>query len=496
MNLLFLSQQALDQSYHLTHYGVLNSPIKVLQIGEGNFLRGFFDWMLHEARKQGRYDGSIAVVQPRPSGAPNIEALAQQDGLYTLVMRGLQQGNIVERKEIISVFREVFDPYTNWDRFIALADEPELRFVVSNTTEAGLVYSAETLVEGKPIQSYPGKLTQFLYRRYLTYSGDPSRGLICLPCELLERNGDTLREYVLRYCEDWRLPGPFIQWVEQHNRFLNSLVDRIVTGYPSEQQAQRWFQEWGYNDHLLTTAEPYHLWVIEGEPQLAEELPFAQAGLNVWWVNDLKPYQQRKVRILNGAHTFMALLGILQGFTEVRLAMEDERLGGLIRRTVEQEIVSTMPYNQVSLLHYAGEVYERFLNPFIQHRLSDIAMNSLSKFKTRLLPSLIYELDRNPQVLPVGLTTAFASLLRYYQITKRDGEYWGTTFAGEQYQLRDDPTLLEKMAYIWAKYHDQSLNKIEVISELLACTELWDTDLNKKCHYLAENITSIMDSWE
>ncbi|GIP17306.1 altronate oxidoreductase [Paenibacillus montaniterrae] len=488
------------------------APVTVLQIGEGNFLRGFFDWMIHESRKQGLFQGSVAVVQPRPSGKPKIEELAEQDGLYTLVTRGLENGSPVERKQVITVFSSAFDPYSDWEQFFSLAKQPQLRFVVSNTTEAGLVYRQEAYSEGKPVQSFPGKLTQLLYERYIAFNGDPAKGLICLPCELLERNGDTLRECVLRYCEDWRLPQAFRSWVVEHNRFLNSLVDRIVTGYPDAKQAEQWFAEWGYEDPLLTTAEPYHLWAIEGESELEQQLPLASAGLNVLWVDDLKPFQQRKVRILNGAHTFMALLGMLKGLSEVRAAMEHDELGVLIIRTIESEIIPSLPYDQTELQTYAKQVCERFLNPFIQHRLSDITMNSLSKFQTRLLPSLKFYLQHNEafiaqkdQVgsdgesvsLPQGLAAALAALLRHYRIVKVDESgYWGQSFTGEQYLLRDDRELLIKLADIWALFHQAERSLQETVAVLLSLEELWQSNLHAAYPQLAEQITSIIEQWE
>ncbi|MCR8660589.1 tagaturonate reductase [Paenibacillus endoradicis] len=479
---------------------MIQSTIKVLQIGEGNFLRGFFDWMIYESRKQGLYDGSVVVVQPRPSGKAKIEALASQDGVYTLVTRGLENNVPIERMDQITVFGTVFDPYEHWNEFLALAELPELRIVVSNTTEAGLSYHPEQWKEGEPINSYPGKLTMLLYHRYKAFQGDPERGFICLPCELLERNGDTLRDCILRYCEDWELPADFRNWVVTHNLFLNSLVDRIVTGYPKQDQAEAWFNEWGYRDPMLTTAEPYHLWAIEGDPSLDQELPLASAGLNVLWVEDLKPYQVRKVSILNGAHTFMALYGTLHGIKEVRLAMEDSHIGDLIKRTIQNEIIPSLPYNSVELQQYAVQVYQRFLNPFIQHRLSDIAMNSLSKFKTRLLPAIQYYLaDEQFTELPKGLATASAALIRYYQISKGEAGYEGKSFDGESYILHDDPILLEQIANIWENYYSgengsSSIN--QVVSQILQIEAIWGVNMHVSNANLATQLSAILIQWE
>lgn len=492
-----LTQKMLNKEQASAYEKLSEAPVTVLQIGEGNFLRGFFDWMIHESRKQGLYDGSIAVVQPRPSGKPKIEALASQEGLYTLVTRGLENGAAVERAEVLNVFSQVFDPYSDWKRFLSLAELPELRIVVSNTTEAGLVYQPEAWIEHEPIASYPGKLTRFLYHRYEAFQGAADRGLICLPCELLERNGDTLRECILKYCDDWQLPDAFRQWVLEHNYFLNSLVDRIVTGYPKQEQAEAWFEEWGYRDPMLTTAEPYHLWAIEGDQSLAEELPLHKAGLNVLWVDNLKPYQQRKVSILNGAHTFMALYGLLQGLEEVRVTMEQEHTSELIKRTVEQEIIPTLPYEDETLKQYAREVYERFLNPFIQHRLSDIAMNSLSKFKTRLFPAIHYYLEKDAK-LPDGLATAFAALLRYYQVRKGDAGYEGRTFAGASYVPRDDQSLLEIIEQAWSNHlaTRTGASLQAAVVQLLELEALWGLNVNGHYPQIADQLTAILMRWE
>ncbi|OXS59900.1 altronate oxidoreductase [Cohnella sp. CIP 111063] len=455
-----------------------DAPVTVLQIGEGNFLRGFFDWMVHESRKQGLFRGGVAVTQPRPSGKPKIDALNGQDRLYTLVIRGLDNGEPVERREIVSVFAEAFDPYGEWERMIGLAVSPDLRFVVSNTTEAGIVYRPEALTEGEPIVSFPGKIAYLLYRRYLAFDGAADRGLLFLPCELLERNGDALQESVLKYAADWGLPEAFREWVTTANRFLNSLVDRIVAGYPDQEQAEAWFTEWGYRDDLLCVAEPYHLWAIEGEPELDELLPFASAGLNVVWTDSLEPYRERKVRILNGAHTLMTPLGILSGVEHVRELMEHETLGAFVKSTVRDEIIPSLPYPQEEMEAYANEVFDRYLNPFVRHRLYDIAMNSVSKFKVRLLPSLEHY-ARKGERIPDGLAKGLAALLRYYRVKKEGTEYRGTAFDGRSYAVRDDAEALETLAAAWGEAERTGESPEETARRLLASEKLWGQDLSQ-----------------
>lgn len=435
------------------------------------------------------------MTQPRPGGKPKIDALAEQDGLYTLVIRGLENGKSVERAEVISVFGSAFDPYSEWESFLALAENADLKLVVSNTTEAGLVYRPESLTPGQPILSFPGKLTQLLYRRFNHFNGDPARGLVCLPCELLERNGDELRSCILRYSEDWGYSEAFKEWVVMHNRFLNSLVDRIVTGYPEEAQAEAWFSEWGYSDKMLTTAEPYHLWAIEAEEALEELLPLRKAGLNVHFVEDLKPFQLRKVRILNGAHTLMTPLGLLHDMEQVREAMEHSVIGPLVRTTVETEIIPSLAIPESELKAYAGDVYERFLNPFIRHRLADIAMNSLSKFKVRLLPSLLHYAE-DGRALPDGLVQGFAGLLRYYKVNKTDAGFEGQTLSGASYTVRDDTAMLETIAAVWSEGQEQGWSQELIMESLLSLESIWGRDLSAEWPALAGAVAAKITGME
>lgn len=468
-------------------------PVTVLQIGEGNFLRGFFDWMMSECIKRNVFAGSIAVMQPRPSGQANIARLASQDGLYTLVTRGLEEGTPVSRTEVISVFSKVFDPYTEWEEFKRLAVSPDLRFVVSNTTEAGLSYRPEPLGSG-PILSFPGKIAYLLHLRYTAYPDSTGHGLIFLPCELLERNGEALRDAVLQYADDWGFSDAFKEWVIGHNRFLNSLVDRIVTGYPEEAQAEAWFEEWGYRDSLLCTAEPYHLWAIEAEPELGKLLPFHEAGLNVHFTNDLTPFQQRKVRILNGMHTWMAPLGLLHGVGHVRELLEHEELGARLRVLAGREISPALPYPAEEIEAYVAEVFDRFANPYIVHRLSAIAMNTLSKFRIRLLPSLVWYEGQNQNV-PEQLIMGLAGLLRYYKVNREtDGTFTGRDFNGQTYTVSDNVAQLERMAEIWSGVAaGEELSR--TVRHLLAEEIFWGQSLAEWAS-LADNVTACLTTWE
>ncbi|WP_338543089.1 tagaturonate reductase [Paenibacillus tundrae] len=461
---------------------IIERPVKVLQIGEGNFLRGFADWMLHESARQGKFHGSIVVTQPRPGGKAKLEQIREQDGLYTMITRGLSDGKPVERTELISIFSRCMNPYEEWQDFLELAELPSLEFVISNTTESGLKYISSEYVEGEPVQSFPGKLTVFLHRRFERFAGDPTRGLIHLPCELLEGNGDVLRSCVLRHSEDFGYSDAFRTWITEHNLFLNNLVDRIVTGAPTQDEADALTNRWGYEDQLINTAEPYHFWAIQGDEALDKKLPLKQAGLNVHWVKDLKPFQLRKVRILNGAHTLMSSLGILQGKQHVRETMEDPQFGSFIREAVHEEIIPALNMPDLNLGLYAEEIFERFLNPYIDHKLQDIALNTIGKFKVRVLPTLL-SYEQNEGNWPSRLLRGFAGLLYLYRPVSTPEGYQTQRLNGESFILRDDPQVLSLLAGYWEDYdtlnsNEQQLDRI--IGSVLSDVSIWGENLDER----------------
>jgi Mannitol-1-phosphate/altronate dehydrogenases len=485
-NLPQLNYASLQEREASSYDRMKSYPVKVLQIGEGNFLRGFVDWMIHRCNEQGLFEGSIAVSQPRPTGAAKLQELREQDGLYYQWIRGLHEGELVDRRELISVFSAFIDPYQEWDRFLAMAANPDLELVVSNTTEAGLVYQSSDWEPDRPILSYPGKLTLLLYRRFEHFGGDPEKGLLLLPCELVERNGDKLRDLVLQHAADWNLPVAFANWIREHNRFLNSLVDRIVTGFPAEEAEDR-YAEWGIKDRLLNAAEPYHIWAIEGEEELDERLPLVKAGLNVVWTNDLQSYQLRKVRILNGAHTWMAVYGLLNGLNEVREVVEHPVYGEHLRDVVFNEIVPSVPLPEAEMKGYAEQVLERFANPYVRHKLMDIAMNSLSKFKVRLLPTLTAYYERTGD-LPPFIIQAFASLLKLYRVQQtEDGAFAGSRLDGSKLAIRDDAAVLSELAALWNKVDNGEISVKELLSDILGRSAWWGSDLNE-LHGLLESL--------
>ncbi|MBQ3141725.1 MAG: tagaturonate reductase [Clostridia bacterium] len=414
-------------------------PERVIQFGEGGFLRGFVDWMLQKLNDSGRFDGSVVIVQPIAQGL--CATLDAQNGLYTHIIRGVEG---VET-QVVDVCSRCVNPYEDYRAFLALADAPDFRFIVSNTTEAGIAYREEDSLDDAPPVSFPAKLTALLYRRF-TNGLD---GFILLPCELIERNGDKLREIVLKYAQKWQLGEDFCRWVKEQNHFCTTLVDRIVTGYPKDDLPQL-----GYEDKMIDTSEYFHLWVIEGDKALAAELPLHELGLNVLWTDDLEPYRTRKVRILNGAHTSMVPYALLQGFDTVKSCMDDEAMQQFVRRCVFDEIIPTLDLPREELVSYAQEVLTRFANPYIKHYLSSIALNSVSKFKVRVLPSLL-EYRKRTGCWPQNLLRAFGALICFYKN--------GTP--------NDDPEIMRLMKEL-------------SVREILARKDWWGEDLS----YLTEEV--------
>lgn len=377
---------------------------KIIQFGTGNFLRGFADQFIDELNKKDLFDGSIVIVSPTDS--KNTDKINAQHGKYHLILRGIDGGKeVYETKRIDSVSRAV-NPYRDFSGFLALAKDPDLCYIISNTTESGIAFDDSCAFSDSPASSFPGKLTQFLFERYKNHLN----GFIILACELIDDNGKKLEEYVLRYADKWRLGKDFSEWILRENRFCNTLVDRIVTGYPKE-EAEGIFRELGCEDALLDTAEPYHLWVIEGD--FENELPFKAAGLNVIWSKDVAPYKKMKVRVLNGAHTSLVFPSLLCGVETVGESLKDEQLRDFLNLCLDQCILPSLG-NSKECIHFAGSVLERFANPFIKHMWRSISLNSVSKFRARVLPSITDYLKLNGS-LPLPLVFSLACLILYYK---------------------------------------------------------------------------------
>lgn len=376
---------------------------KIIQFGEGGFLRGFADWMLQIVNEQTDFNGSCVVVQPIATGM--CDMLTQQGCVYTHIMRGLRDGEPVVEKKRIDVISRCVKPYDDFDAYLQLADNADFRFVISNTTESGIAFCVDDTPSAAPNVTFPAKVTLLLHRRYERGLG----GFIFLPCELIDRNGDTLKRYVLDYAALWGYDEDFVRWVQEENVFCNTLVDRIVTGYPKEEAATL-----DPDDKMLNTSELFHLWVIEGPRSILDELPLDRVGLNVIVTDELEKYRTRKVRILNGAHTSMIPYAMLEGIETVRDCMEDATMSAFVQRCVYEEIIPTLDLPREELLSYARDVFERFNNPFIRHLCASISLNSVSKFKVRVLPSLLEYVKRTGS-MPPTLIQSLWKLIEFYK---------------------------------------------------------------------------------
>lgn len=450
------------------------NPVRVLQFGEGNFLRGFVDWIIDLLNERTAFAGHVHVVQPLDKGI--VHLLDQQEGLYHVLLEGIQGGKPTREQRLISCITGAINPYENYKGYLALAENPDLQFVISNTTEAGICFEASDKGMETIPSSFPGKLTALLYHRFRHFNGAADKGLYLIPCELIEKNGEILRETVLAFANHWNLPTEFSNWIEQHNSFCNTLVDRIVPGFPKD-NIQEIQQELGYADNLVVKAEPFHLWVIEAPEAVKAAFPAEEAGLQVKFVDDLTPYRTRKVRILNGAHTALVPVAYLQGLRTVRDAVEDETAGKFIRETIFKEIIPTLNLSQEELEQFANDVIERFQNPFIRHELITIALNSVSKYKVRVLPSVL-EYHRRKGQLPERLLQSLAALILFYK-----GE-WN----GESIPLNDTPEVLAFFAQAW-----QQETTAAVVQTVLANTDFWDTDLSAIPGF-AEQVTKHVDA--
>lgn len=446
-------------------------PEKAIQFGEGNFLRGFVDWMVHEMNRQGIFNGRIVAIQPTPYGKV-VPKLNAQDGLYTFVQRGIEDNQIIDKRQIIASVSRGINPYTDWNQLLELAESPEIQMVFSNTTEAGIAYTEEPYNPAEAPLSFPGKLTACLYHRYKTFQASPEAAWSIIPCELIENNGPTLREMVLKVADHWELPGEFKNWVLQYNRFCTTLVDRIVTGYPKD-NIQQFQEELGYEDELLTVGEPYHLFAIDADPYVEAQIPFKQAGLHVHW-GDVTPFRELKVKILNGAHTMMCAAGYLSGKQTVLDVMEDSLLRTFVAKGIFEEILPFVNIEEETKRLFANSVLERFRNPFAKHYLLDISLNGISKFRTRLLPTLVSYVDTYGQ-LPAILVYSFTVLLVFYKSVRQEGAYSVGRWNNQEYMIRDHEQTLLFFQDVWSQSEDLE----HITDQILANHDLWGGDLTE-----------------
>lgn len=454
-------------------------PERILQFGEGNFLRAFVDWIVYNMNKKLDFNAGVVVVQPIPNGM--VDMLNDQDGLYHLNLQGINHGETIDSLELIDVITRGLNPYTQFDEYLKLAENPEMRFVVSNTTEAGITFDPSCQLTDQPASSYPGKLTQLLYHRFTTFQGDPSKGWLIFPCELIFHNGTELNAAILRYIEHWNLGSEFENWYKTACGVFSTLVDRIVPGYPKDSIGSI-LDRTQLEDKLVVQAEIFHLWVIEAPEWVEKEFPASKAGLNVLFVPSEKPYHDRKVTLLNGPHSALAPVAYLAGLNTVRESVEHEIVGRFVDQVVFGELLKTLDLPETELRKFANDVLDRFRNPFVKHFVTSIMLNAFPKFKTRDIPGLkIY--NQRFGKLPKGLVLGLSAIITYYK--------GGVRADGAPVVPNDDVAIVQLLSDLWAT---GSVEK--VVKGVLGAEFIWGEDLNEiagLAELLAELLTSIQE---
>ncbi len=441
-------------------YNVIERPIKVIQFGEGNFLRAFTDYAIDIANETLGFNGNIVIVLPRSDKTAKFD---KQNCIYTVAVRGRKNGNIYEENRVITSIAKTISAVKNYSDFMELSHIDTLEFVVSNTTEAGIVFNDSDKLEDSHPSTFPAKLTKFLYERYNFFNGSNDKGLIMLPAELIEKNGETLKKCIIDYCTLWKLSEDFIKWVNNSCKFVSTLVDRIVTGYPKDKEI---IEKLGYEDELLTAAEPFGLWVIE-DPSISYKFNISSDKLNVEFTDNINIFKERKVRILNGAHTSMALGAYLYGMDYVKECMDNKSIRKQLEQCVFEEIVPTVHLSE----EFAHSIFERFENPFIKHSLLSISLNSISKWKSRVLPTLKDSIS-NTGKFPKWLSFSFASLSAFYRSTEKGDNCLIGKRGNDNYEIRDDSNVLEFFA------NNSNLDNDKFADILMKQINFWGEDLS------------------
>ena len=450
--------------------------IKIMQFGEGNFLRAFVEWILQDLNDKGAISADVVVVQPMPLG--RVKDIAAQDGLYTLRLEGIDKGERVKKSEIIDVIGDCVNPFTDYEKFLRYGESEDLQIIISNTTEAGIALDTTDTDFTVCPKSFPGKLLALLKRRYDKFGGAADKGLAIVPCELIDNNGDELYRVLTELAKVNNMDEKFIEWMQTANHFTSTLVDRIVPGYPKAEIAAIQ-EETGYIDNNVVKGEIFHLWVLKKEPFVQKVLPADSTGLNVIFADDIKPYKQRKVKILNGSHTALVPVAYLCGIDTVGESMADPTIGKYVRDFIFDEVNPTIDLPQDQMTAFANSVIERYQNPFIRHELMSIALNSTTKFKTRLLPTLL-DYVRIFGKLPEHLIFSFAAIIEFHKGKRGD----------QDIALKDDPSYLAFWHRLWAEFDGDYL---AMAKKVLAWEEAWDMDMNTIHPEIAEKVASRLE---
>ena len=441
------------------------APIKIMQFGEGNFLRAFVDWLVQKMNDSGEYDGHVVVVQPLENG--RVAALAEQDGLYTLILQGLDENGVAQRPhKVIDVLDDFVNPYSQYEKYLSYAESKDLEVVISNTTEAGIAFDPEDVKRDfskETPHSYPGKLYALLERRYEKLG--KNYGLAIIPCELIDDNGDRLHEVLLELAKAKGASEGLIDFLDNSCHYTSTLVDRIVPGFPRD-EFESLCEEFGYIDNNMVKGEYFHLYVLKNEPFVMQKFPVHKVGLHAIYVDDIHPYKARKVRILNGSHTALVPVAYLSGKNEVREALLDENIHGFLLNLINKETLPTI--STADAPKFASDVMDRFLNPYVHHALMSIALNSTSKWKERDLPILLDDLKKG--IVPHHLIFSFAALIAFYRGIR--------TVNGlrEEIKLADNPEYLAEWQRIWTRF-DREGGVQAIVDEILSKTDFWGINL-------------------
>lgn len=439
-------------------------PERILQFGEGNFLRAFVDWMVTKMNQNAGFNSGVVVVQPIERGM--VDMINAQDGLYHVYLKGIKDGKPIKEFTLVDSITRGLNPYTQLDEYKALIDSPELRFIISNTTEAGIALDEKDRLDMKLQNSFPGKMTALLYQRYQTFKGDSSKGLIIICCELIDRNAYFLKKYILKHAENWKLEPEFLIWLNNSCTFCNSLVDRIVPGFPKD-EIDAIQHELGYEDNLVVVGEYFHLWVIEGPDWVEKEFPAIKAGLDVKFVKDMKRFREQKVQVLNGCHTGSYAVSFLSGMETVREAFENLEVGHFMQEMVYDEVLPVLDGTDKELTTFANKILERFRNPYIRHLWQSIALNAMSKWETRNLPTLLNYYESH-QMLPQKIVFSLAAMIAYFK-----GESNGVS-----YKVQDDQWILDFYEEAWAACDGRPISIEALVKKVLSLDKVWKQDLN------------------